>query len=112
MERILQEGAADKPAAWVTALDLDGLIRSHVRATIEEILLEELETALSAGRNQREKRRRGYREWSRERVLTRQAGTTTIAAPRGRLFREDGAPIALLALLPAPRADQTKARRA
>jgi transposase-like protein len=91
MPRIPQEQAADKPAAFVTAFDLDALIRGRVRATIEEILLEELETALGAERHERGEHRRGHRNGSRERVLTCQAGTTTIAVPRGRLFREDGA---------------------
>jgi len=94
MGRITKEKSADKaPAgkAGATPFDLDSLIRFRLREAIEEILVDELETALGAGRHERNWERQGYRNGTRERTLTCQAGTTTLAVPRGRLFMDDDA---------------------
>ena len=94
MGRITKEKSADKaPAgkAGATPFDLDSLIRFRLREAIEEILVDELETALGAGRHERNWERQGYRNGTRERTLTCQAGTTTLAVPRGRLFTDDDA---------------------
>ena len=88
MERLTKSETADKQSgdARLQAGDLDAAIRGRLRATIEEILEEELDLALGARASERAPGRRGYRNGSRERTLTTQSGTTRLSVPRARMF--------------------------
>jgi putative transposase len=66
-------------------------MRERIRATIEEIVEEELAAALGAGPSSRVEGRRGYRHGSRERTLTTTMGSATFEMPRARLVAADGA---------------------
>ncbi len=66
-------------------------MRERIRATIEEIVEEELVTALGAGRSSRVEGRRGYRHGTRERTLTTTLGPATFEMPRARVVAADGA---------------------
>ena len=66
-------------------------MRERIRATIEEIVEEELATALGAGRSSRVEERRGYRHGTRERTLTTTLGPATFEMPRARVVAADGA---------------------
>ncbi len=65
-------------------------IRRRVREAIEQVLDEELETALGAGRHERTQVRAGYRNGSQRRTVVTQNGPTELEIPRGRLFEADG----------------------
>jgi putative transposase len=65
-------------------------MRERIRATIEEIVEEELAAALGAGPSSRDEGRRGYRHGSRERSLTTTLGAATFEMPRARLVAADG----------------------
>jgi transposase-like protein len=67
------------------------LIHRTVRSTIEAAVMEELRAALGAGEYERTPRRSGYRNGSRERVLSGPTGPLALTLPRARLRREDGA---------------------
>jgi transposase-like protein len=66
--------------------DLETLVRGRIREIIDEILGEELEAALGAGRHERTPERRGYRHASRppRRLLT-SFGPVEVELPRGRI---------------------------
>ena len=66
-------------------------MRERIRATIEEIVEEELAVALGAGRSSRVEERRGYRHGTRERTLTTTLGPATFEMPRARVVAADGA---------------------
>jgi transposase-like protein len=66
-------------------------MRERIRATIEEIVEEELATALGAERSSRVEDRRGYRHGTRERTLTTTLGPATFEMPRARVTAADGA---------------------
>jgi transposase-like protein len=66
-------------------------MRERIRATIEEIVEEELAIALGAGRSSRVEERRGYRHGTRERTLTTTLGPATFEMPRARVVAADGA---------------------
>jgi transposase-like protein len=66
-------------------------MRERIRATIEEIVEEELAAALGAEPSSRVEGRRGYRHGSRERTLTTTLGPATFEMPRARLVSADGA---------------------
>ena len=66
-------------------------MRERIRVTIEEIVEEELATALGAGRSSRVEERRGYRHGTRERTLTTTLGPATFEMPRARVVAADGA---------------------
>jgi putative transposase len=66
-------------------------MRERIRATIEDIVEEELATALGAGRSSRVEERRGYRHGTRERTLTTTLGPATFGMPRARVVAADGA---------------------
>jgi putative transposase len=66
-------------------------MRDRIRATIEEIVEEELAAALGAGRSSRVEERRGYRHGTRERTLTTTLGRATFEMPRARVVAADGA---------------------
>jgi len=66
-------------------------MRERIRATIEEIVEEELATALGAGRSSRVEERRGYRHGTRARTLTTTLGPATFEMPRARVVAADGA---------------------
>ena len=66
-------------------------MRERIRATIEEIVEEELAAALGAGPSSRVEGRRGYRHGSRERTLTTTLGPATFEMPRARLVAADRA---------------------
>lgn len=66
-------------------------MRERIRATIEDIVEEELTTALGAGRSSRVEERRGYRHGTRARTLTTTLGPATFGMPRARVVAADGA---------------------
>ena len=79
MEMDSRSGGAGKGA-------LEELMRGRIRATIEAIVEEELESALGAGRSARVGSvRTGYRHGKRSRTLSTSLGATTIAMARARL---------------------------
>ncbi len=81
----------DSRSGWQGKGALEELMRERIRATIESIVEEELETALGAARSQRVGPVRvGYRHGKRPRTLTTSLGATTIAMPRARIEGEDG----------------------
>lgn len=61
-------------------------IRARVRGFIEELLNEELDAVLGAGRYERVESRRGHRNGSKRRELTTSFGKTTFERPRAVLF--------------------------
>jgi transposase-like protein len=66
-------------------------MRLRIRDTIEELVRQELETALGAVKSARVgETRQGYRHGTRERTLTTSLGPTTIAMPRARVGGADG----------------------
>lgn len=70
---------------------IERVMRERVRATIEAIVAEELESALGARPSARtEETRRGYRHGVRPRTLTTSLGPTTFTLPRARLATADG----------------------
>jgi transposase-like protein len=78
------------PAVIPLRLELQGLLRKRILATIEEILDEELHAALGCERHERSEERRGYRNGARCRRITTEVGAVTMRVPRGRLQRSDG----------------------
>ena len=82
---------SDSSLGWQGKGALEELMRERIRATIENIVEEELEAALGAARSQRSGLVRvGYRPGKRSRTLTTSLGPTTIATPRARMEGEDG----------------------
>lgn len=69
---------------------IEELIRDRVRGLLEEVLEEEVEGALGAGRSCRGKDRLGYRHGSKPRSLTTSSGKVRLGVPRARLVRGDG----------------------
>jgi putative transposase len=66
-------------------------MRQRIRATIEELVNEELDAALGAVKSARVgATRQGYRHGMRERTLTTSLGPTTIAMPRARMRGSEG----------------------
>jgi putative transposase len=66
-------------------------MRQRIRDTIEELVKQELDAALGAGKSARVgDTRQGYRHGRRARTLTTSLGPTTIAMPRARLQGADG----------------------
>jgi transposase-like protein len=90
MARIAKEASGHKPVVEISPLDLDAAIRGRLQEAIEQILIEELDAALGAAKHERGTERCGYRNGVRGRTLTCQAGTATVAVPRGRIFGEGG----------------------
>lgn len=64
-------------------------IRARVRGFIEELLNEELDAVLGAGRYERTEGRCGHRNGSKPRELTTSFGKTTFDRPRAVLFEGD-----------------------
>jgi putative transposase len=81
--------AVEAPRAGGDTIELR--MRERIRATIEEIVEEELAAALGAGPSSRVEERRGYRHGSRARTLTTTLGPATFEMPRARLVAADGA---------------------
>lgn len=76
-------------AGWSDPLEEE--VRGRVRAFIEEILEEELSTALRRGRYERaEGAGLGWRNGHRERQVIGTFGAETVRVPRARLVRDDG----------------------
>ena len=61
-------------------------IRFRIRGVIEELMNEELDAVLGAGRYERTEGRRGHRNGSKARELTTSFGKTTFERPRAVLF--------------------------
>lgn len=61
-------------------------IRARIRGFIEEMMNEELDAVLGAGRYERVEGRHGYRKGSKPRELTTSFGKTVFERPRGALF--------------------------
>jgi len=66
--------------------DLDHEIRGRLRVLIEDILQEELDGVLGVQVYERNQQRVGYRNGTRDRTITCQAGTREISVPRARMF--------------------------
>ena len=66
------------------------LIHQSVRATVEQVVREELALVLGALRYQRSDERSGYRNGSRKRTLTAQSGPFEMQVPRGVIVDENG----------------------
>src|SRR2546422_10823268 len=66
-------------------------MRERIRTTIEEIVEEELASALGAGRSSRVEERRGYRHGTRGRTLTTTLGPAAFEMPRARVVAAGGA---------------------
>jgi transposase-like protein len=64
-------------------------IRARIRGFIEEMMNEELDAVLGAGRYERTEGRRGHRNGSKPRTLTTSFGKTTFERPRAVLFEGD-----------------------
>src|SRR5262249_17037245 len=64
------------------------LIHNCVREAVEQLVQEELATALGALRYQRRDERSGYRNGTRSRTLTAQSGPFTMRVPRGVILDE------------------------
>lgn len=70
---------------------LEQAMRLRIRATIEELVKEELDAALGATKSARVgEQRQGYRHGTRERTLTTSLGPTPFAMPRARIQQADG----------------------
>jgi transposase-like protein len=74
------------PLALVRPSSLGEMIHERVRRAIEEVVEEELNSALGVGRYDRDGERVGYRNGSRERTLTGPTGPAELTLPRGRIF--------------------------
>jgi putative transposase len=91
MERDSRKGIEEEGFQWGPDT-IEAEIRERIRAIIEAIVEEELESTLGAGKSQRVgEGRTGYRHGVRERQLTTSLGKTTIRLPRARLTGADGA---------------------
>jgi len=64
--------------------------RRQIRATINDLLREELDVALGAVQHERSAGRRGYRHGLEPRQVSTEVGLATVDVPRARLFDEDG----------------------
>jgi putative transposase len=69
---------------------LEEAVRGQVRAFIEQLLAEELETALGRGRYERGPVSKGHRNGHRDRRLDTTFGPLVLAVPRARLADDDG----------------------
>jgi transposase-like protein len=70
---------------------IERVMRERIRATIEQLVMEELDTALGAAKSARVGAARvGYRHGARPRTLTTSLGPTTFAMPRARVHGSDG----------------------
>ena len=72
-------------------VSLGELIHQHVRIAIETVVHEELLVALGATPYERSEARRGYRNGTKERMLTGPSGPVALTLPRATLFRAAGA---------------------
>jgi len=91
MERDSRKGIEEEGFQWGPDT-IEAEIRERIRAMIEAIVEEELESTLGAGKSQRVgEAQTGYRHGVRERQLTTSLGKTTIRLPRARLTGADGA---------------------
>jgi putative transposase len=90
MVRDSRKAIGEEGFEWGADL-IEAEIRTRIRSLIEEVVAEELEAALGAGKSQRVgAARSGYRHGSRERQLTTSLGPTAIMMPRARLQDEAG----------------------
>ncbi len=71
-------------------VSLGELIHQHVRIAIETAVHEELLAALEATPYERSETRRGYRNGTKERMLTGPSGPVALTLPRATLFRATG----------------------
>jgi transposase-like protein len=71
-------------------MELRELLRGKILKTIEEVLEEELGSALGCGRHERTQERRGYRNGASHRKITTELGSVTLRVPRGRVNQADG----------------------
>src|SRR6516165_294198 len=91
MERDSRKGIEEEGFQWGPDT-IEAEIRERIRAMIEAIVEEELESTLGAGKSQRVgEAQTGYRHGVRERQLTTSLGKTTIRLPRARLTGANGA---------------------
>ena len=71
-------------------LDIRRLLQRRLREAVEEVLKEELSSALGAPRYERLEGRRGYRNGVEQRCITTTSGTRKVLVPRGRVVAKDG----------------------
>src|SRR6516225_2554233 len=91
MERDSRKGIEEEGFQWGPDT-IEAEMRERIRAMIEAIVEEELESTLGAGKSQRVgEAQTGYRHGVRERQLTTSLGKTTIRLPRARLTGANGA---------------------
>jgi putative transposase len=91
MEHCTKKPGEEKevPAFGPDSIEL--AMRLRIRDTIEELVQQELESALGAVKSARVgETRQGYRHGTRERTLTTSLGPTTIAMPRARVRDGEG----------------------
>jgi putative transposase len=85
-QRIRKPVGADQ----LESVSLGELIHQHVRVAIETAVHEELRAALGTVRYERSEARRGYRNGSKERMLTAPVGPVALTLPRASLFSVAG----------------------
>jgi putative transposase len=91
MEHCTSKPGDEKEIPAFGADSIEMAMRLRIRDTIEELVKQELDAALGAGKSARVgDTRQGYRHGTRERTLTTSLGPTTIAMPRARVRRADG----------------------
>src|SRR5690606_3463698 len=91
MEHCTKKPGEEKevPAFGPDSIEL--AMRLRIRDTIEELVQQELESALGAVKSARVgATRQGHRHGTRERTLTTSLGPTTIAMPRARVRAGEG----------------------
>jgi transposase-like protein len=92
MEHCTSKPAIEKEIPTWGPDTIEARMRTRIRETIERVVDEELEAALSAAPSVRVgEARLGYRHGTRERTLTTSVGPTSIAMPRARIRQADGA---------------------
>jgi putative transposase len=85
-KRIRKPGGAHE----IEPVSLGELIHQHVRIAIQTAVHEELLAALGATPYERSETRRGYRNGTKERMLTGPSGPVALTLPRASLFRATG----------------------
>lgn len=81
-------GAVKETNLWKKSFE--GALRERARELIEQILGEEVEAALGAGRGQRVAERLGYRHGNKPRRLALRSGVVELRVPRARLVERRG----------------------
>lgn len=92
MEHCTKKPGEEEEVPAFGADRIEMAMRLRIRATLEELVHQELDAALGAVKSARVgETRQGYRHGTRPRTLTTSLGPTTIAMPRARVRGADGA---------------------